>query len=178
MRPLRCRSKSVAHPVSLTATTLKSSGHREHLLRRGRRRAMSQPFDEPLVVIALNEGSNDRAGLVERAEPMDPEALFLQRPHEAFDHAVALWLANERGTVRNPEPGQLVAKRVRDYVSRQLGHKDVTITLRVYAHWLPDASKGKLVNLLDDTGPSASQAHPTASERDDRIAVNGWKISG
>ena len=27
------------------------------------------------------------------------------------------------------------------YVSRQLGHKDAAITLRVYAHGLPDASK-------------------------------------
>ena len=63
-------------------------------------------------------------------------------------------------------------------VSRQLGHKDAAITLRVYAHWLPDASKDKLVNLLDDTHPSASQAHPTASEREDQLAVNGWKISG
>ena len=25
------------------------------------------------------------------------------------------------------------------YVSRQLGHRDSSITLRVYAHWLPDA---------------------------------------
>ena len=24
------------------------------------------------------------------------------------------------------------------YVSRQLGHKDASITLRVYAHWLPN----------------------------------------
>ena len=47
------------------------------------------------------------------------------------------------------------------YVSRQLGHKDA-VTLRVYAHWLPDASRDKLVNLLDDTHPSASRAHPDA----------------
>ena len=26
------------------------------------------------------------------------------------------------------------------YVSRQLGHKDAAITLRVYAHWLPNYS--------------------------------------
>lgn len=37
------------------------------------------------------------------------------------------------------------------YVSRQLGHKDASITLRVYAHWLPDASTRRLVDLLDDT---------------------------
>jgi integrase len=27
------------------------------------------------------------------------------------------------------------------YVSQQLGHRDASITLRVYAHWLPDASR-------------------------------------
>src|SRR5206468_2906154 len=48
------------------------------------------------------------------------------------------------------------------YVSRQLGHKDASITLRIYAHWLPDASREKLVNLLDDTHLSASQTHPDA----------------
>ncbi len=29
------------------------------------------------------------------------------------------------------------------YVSRQLGHKDSAITLRVYAHWLPDTSSAR-----------------------------------
>ena len=58
------------------------------------------------------------------------------------------------------------------YVSRQLGHKDAAITLRVYAHWLPNGSKEKLVNLLDDTHLSASQAHPTSSGRDDQIAIS------
>ena len=28
------------------------------------------------------------------------------------------------------------------YVSQQLGHRDASITLRVYAHWLPDATAG------------------------------------
>jgi hypothetical protein len=35
-------------------------------------------------------------------------------------------------------------------VSRQLGHKDSSITLRVYAHWLPDTSTSKGVDRLDD----------------------------
>jgi integrase len=47
------------------------------------------------------------------------------------------------------------------YVSRQLGHKDASITLRVYAHWIPDGSSFRAVDLLDETQPSASQAHPT-----------------
>jgi len=44
------------------------------------------------------------------------------------------------------------------YVSKQLGHADAAITLRVYAHYLPDPSR-KDVDLLD-TQPSATPAQP------------------
>jgi integrase len=44
-------------------------------------------------------------------------------------------------------------------VSRQLGHKDAAITLRVYAHWLPDASRDRLVDVLDD----AARTRPGAT---------------
>jgi integrase len=46
------------------------------------------------------------------------------------------------------------------YVSRQLGHKDSSITLRVYAHWLPDATAWRGVDWLDDARPSATPAQP------------------
>jgi integrase len=46
------------------------------------------------------------------------------------------------------------------YVSRQLGHKDSAITLRVYAHWLPESSGWKGVDWLDDARPSATPAQP------------------
>src|SRR5262245_66546810 len=46
------------------------------------------------------------------------------------------------------------------YVSRQLGHKDSAITLRVYAHWLPESTAWKGVDCLDDTQPSATPAQP------------------
>jgi len=62
------------------------------------------------------------------------------------------------------------------YVSRQLGHKDAAITLRVYAHWLPDASKEKLVNLLDAEQPLATPAQPealTIAEKNQLSALNG-----
>jgi integrase len=36
------------------------------------------------------------------------------------------------------------------YVSRQLGHRDSAITLRVYAHWLPEVGADKGVDRLDD----------------------------
>ena len=44
------------------------------------------------------------------------------------------------------------------YVSGQLGHKDASITLRVYAHSLPDASNDKLVDALDDAAPDTLSA--------------------
>ena len=48
------------------------------------------------------------------------------------------------------------------YVSQQLGHRDPSITLRVYAHWLPDTSARKGVDRLDDTQASATPAQPEA----------------
>jgi hypothetical protein len=57
------------------------------------------------------------------------------------------------------------------YVSRQLGHKDASITLRVYAHWLPDASE-KLVNLLDNEASNVTQTSPGNASEDDRNALS------
>jgi integrase len=36
------------------------------------------------------------------------------------------------------------------YVSQQLGHRDASMTLRVYAHWLPSTSSVRAVDRLDD----------------------------
>jgi hypothetical protein len=60
------------------------------------------------------------------------------------------------------------------YVRRQLGHKDAAITLRVYAHWLPDGSRDKLVNLLDDTHLDASQTHPAKIAGEDEMPVSAY----
>jgi integrase-like protein len=57
------------------------------------------------------------------------------------------------------------------YVSQQLGHKDPSITLRVYAHWLPDASSAKLVDVLDDA-PHVTQTSPGASDDADQQALS------
>lgn len=46
------------------------------------------------------------------------------------------------------------------YVSRQLGHKDASITLRVYAHWLPDPMNQKVVGTLYDAAPRGPQTAP------------------
>jgi integrase len=51
------------------------------------------------------------------------------------------------------------------YVSRQLGHKDASITLRVYAHWLPDATNEKLVDALDDAAEHGPRRHHRHSTR-------------
>jgi integrase len=55
------------------------------------------------------------------------------------------------------------------YVSRQLGHKDASITLRVYAHWLPDGSSEKLVDVLDDAAPRGPRRHHRHSTSTIRI---------
>ena len=47
------------------------------------------------------------------------------------------------------------------YVSQQLGHADASITLKVHAHYLPDASR-KDVDLLD-AQPAATPAQPEAA---------------
>ncbi len=60
------------------------------------------------------------------------------------------------------------------YVSRQLGHKDASITLRVYAHWLPDASRQGLIDVLDDTSSHVTQASPAASAKEIQNALSRW----
>jgi integrase-like protein len=62
------------------------------------------------------------------------------------------------------------------YVSRQLGHKDASITLRVYAHWLPSESGNKLVDLLDVAHPSASQAHPGGQDDADQKTLSALDL--
>ena len=53
------------------------------------------------------------------------------------------------------------------YVSRQLGHRDSSITLRVYAHWLPEAKAEKGVDRLDSWDSVARKL-----QRGGRLAVN------
>jgi integrase len=67
------------------------------------------------------------------------------------------------------------------YVSQQLGHADASITLRVYAHYLPDSSAQRGVDRLDDAvpaHPNASPAHPEGSAPDDAIVAKSFVVSG
>ena len=50
------------------------------------------------------------------------------------------------------------------YVSPQLGHRDASITLRVYAHWLPDASRRE-ADRLDALQPNATPAQTRSAFR-------------
>jgi len=65
------------------------------------------------------------------------------------------------------------------YVSRQLGRRDASITLRVYAHWVPDVSAMKAVDLLDDTQRSATQTQPPSrsAEWENALSVLGSVVS-
>src|SRR5687767_9900056 len=51
--------------------------------------------------------------------------------------------------------------------SRPPGHRDSPITAKVYARWLPDDTRRRGVDRLDETHPAASPAHPA------RKVVNG-----
>jgi hypothetical protein len=55
------------------------------------------------------------------------------------------------------ERDRLAAGEPITYVSGQMGHKDSAITLRVYAHWLPDSTSRKGVDRLDEF---RAVAHP------------------
>ena len=59
------------------------------------------------------------------------------------------------------------------YDSRQLAHRDSAITLRVYAHWLPEARAEKGIDRLDDGAPAATYVQPGRGERVREILVSG-----
>jgi integrase len=54
--------------------------------------------------------------------------------------------------------------------SQQPGHRDASITLRVYAHWLPDVSRR--VDRLDPLQPDATPAQPEAVQTTNRPRVS------
>jgi len=58
------------------------------------------------------------------------------------------------------------------YVARQLGHRDASTTLRIYAHWLPDASRTRAVDLLDGAQPTATPAQPAAADGEWKTALS------
>jgi hypothetical protein len=51
---------------------------------------MAVALDEPLLVVTLDEGGDLALGVRKIFEAVQPQALLLQRPHEALDHPVRL----------------------------------------------------------------------------------------
>src|SRR6185369_6669981 len=68
---------------------------------------------EPLRVVAVDESADLVLGMGEIDEAVQPQALLLQRPHEALDHPVALRLADEERRGLDPEPPQFRAEGMR-----------------------------------------------------------------
>lgn len=56
------------------------------------------------------------------------------------------------------------------YVSKQLGHRDSAITLRVYARWLPNSDARKGVDRLDDAPKVATEWQSNADGEKDQTA--------
>ena len=63
------------------------------------------------------------------------------------------------------------------YVSQQLGHRDASIPLRVYAHWLPDASRRE-ADRLDALQLSATPAQPEALSQGEWIEAKPFVLNG
>src|SRR5579884_807260 len=63
--------------------------------------------DEPLAVVALPEGEQGLAQLLDRAEVLHPEELFFKGTDEALSAAVPLWFPHEGRAAGNPQEAQL-----------------------------------------------------------------------
>ena len=118
-----------------------------------------QPFPEwvfPSVTGTALDESNVRKAFNRLLDAAD---LHRRGPHQ-MRHTFASLLLQEGAPIT--------------YVSRQLGHKDSSITLRVYAHWVPDASTSRAVDLLDDAQLSATQAQPATRSAEWKTALSAY----
>ena len=119
-------------------------------LRRQRVQLFERGLRRPEWVFCTSIGTQLDASNVRKVfnRILDKAELHRRGPHQ-MRHSFASWLL-QRG-----EPIT--------YVSRQLGHKDASITLRVYAHWLPDTSARRGVDVLDAVASSLQE--PAGSPR-------------
>jgi hypothetical protein len=93
---------------------------------------------------------------------------------KAFDRVLAAAEVHHRGLhqMRHTCASSLLQRGAAiTYVARQLGHRDASTTLRIYAHWLPDASRTRAVDLLDGTQPAATPAQPAAVDAEWKNAL-------
>jgi integrase len=129
---------------------------------------------------------HQRAAWLKVGHPL-PEWVFASASGTALDESNVRKAFNgplDRAELRRRGPHQmrhtfasllLAAGEPITYVSRQLGHRDSAITLRVYAHRLPDAPARKGVDRLDEPRPSATPAQPdalTESEKNQLSRLN------
>ena len=118
-------------------------------------RALAQegPADAPLGVSVARRARRSRSGTSGMCSPALLEKAELRqiRIHD-LRHTYATLLLQAGAPIT--------------YVSQQLGHRDASITLRVYAHWLPDASRRE-ADRLDTLQPSATPAQPEAVSDDE-----------
>jgi hypothetical protein len=62
-------------------------------------------------------------------------------------------------------------------VSAQLGHRDASIILRVYAYYVPNASRRE-VDRLDAAPAAATPAQPEAASDDQREIRESFVVNG
>jgi integrase len=112
---------------------------------------LKKGLHRPVWVFASSAGTALDESNVRKAfnQILDKAELHRRGPHQ-MRHTFASLLINV---------GEPVT-----YVSRQLGHKDSAITLRVYARWLPDDRRRRGVDLLDEGQPDATPAQPARGE--------------
>src|SRR5262249_59025646 len=90
-----------------------SCGLSERIVPRLGGRSVPQALDDPLGVVPRDERADDLPCLLEVAELVEIEALFLERPHEPLGAPVALRLPDERRRVAEAPALDLVHERVR-----------------------------------------------------------------
>jgi hypothetical protein len=98
--------------------------------------------------VGLCISDRDGARRIERAEGVQSVA---RRWRAASSRS-----APDAAYVRRPVATRGRADHLREPTA--LGHKDSSITLRVYAHWLPDTTTSKGVDRLDDAVPSVARS--------------------
>jgi len=116
-----------------------------------------------------------------------PEWVFASVSGTALDESNVRKALNrilEKAELRHRGPHQmrhtcasllLAAGEPITYVSKLLGHHDASITLRVYAHWLPDTTRRRGVDQLDDARPSATPAQPEALTVNERNQLSRYE---
>ncbi len=73
----------------------------------------------------------------------------------AFRHSWATWILQNA-----PTPGAIL------YVSRQLGHSSVKLTLDVYAHVIPEENRHLSELLAEATSGGSTTRNPDATRKD------------